>query len=111
MTMLTEATVAMHLARAIDDLDEGRLVTNDTIGYARTGGGNEVDLLPIPVSSPAGASRTVSIEGKWVDDQWRRDARAIETKYGNGVLATKSIPSTDHPAWAIPAPLVALLLP
>lgn len=110
MTMLTEATIAMHLARALDGVDEGRLVTNDTIGYARTGGGNEVDLLPIAITSSAGASRTVPIEGKWVDDQWRRDARAIETKYGNGILATKSILSTDHPTWAIPAPLLALLL-
>jgi uncharacterized protein len=75
-----------------------------------TGGGNEVDLLPIAITSSAGASRTVPIEGKWVDDQWRRDARAIETKYSNGILATKSILSTGHPTWAIPAPLLALLL-
>ncbi len=110
MTMLTETTIALHLARAIDGIDEGRLVVNDTIGYARTGAGNEIDLLPVPISSPAGAARTVAIEGKWVDDQWRADARTIEAKYGNGILATKSILNTDHPTWAIPAPLLALLL-
>ena len=110
MTMLTEATIAIHLARAIDRIDEGRLIANDTIGYARTGAGNEVDLLPIPISSPAGAARTIPIEGKWVDDQWRSDARTIEAKYGNGILATKSILNTDHPTWAVPAPVLALLL-
>ena len=110
MTMLTETTIGMHLARAIDEVDEGRLVVNDTIGYARTGAGNEVDLLPVPISSASGAARTVPIEGKWVDDQWRSDARTIEAKYGNGILATKSILNTDHPTWAIPAPLLALLL-
>ena len=83
---------------------------NDTIGYARTGAGNEIDLLPVPISSAAGAARTVPIEGKWVDDQWRSDARTIQAKYGNGILATKSILNTDHPTWAIPAPLLALLL-
>ncbi len=110
MTMLTETTIAMHPARAIDNLDEGRLVVNDTIGYARTGTGNEIDLAPVSVSSTAGAARTVPIEGKWVDDQWRSDAKTVEAKYGAGILATKSILNTDHPTWAIPAPLLALLL-
>ena len=109
-TMLTETTLGMHLARAIDNTDEGRLIVNDTIGYARTGGGNEIDLLPTPISSPAGPARTVPIEGKWVDDQWRSGARTIEGKYAHGILATKSILNTNHPTWAIPAPLLALLL-
>jgi uncharacterized protein len=110
MTSLTETTIGLHLARAIDNLDEGRLVVNDTIGYARTGSGNEVDLSCVSVSGPAGTALTVPIEGKWVDDHWRSDAKTIEAKYGAGVLATKSILNTDHPVWAIPAPLLALLL-
>ncbi len=81
MTKLTEATIGLHLARAIDHIDEGRLTANDTIGYARSG-----------------------------DSRWRSDARTIEGKYGQGILANKSILSTDHPTWAIPAPLLALLL-
>lgn len=100
----------LHLARAIDHIDGGRLIANDTIGYARTGAGNEVDLLPVPVTGPAGPTRTVPLEGKWVDGRWRSDARTIEGEYGQGILATKSILSTDHPTWAIPAPLLALLL-
>ena len=110
MTILTEMAVGTALARAIDELDEGRWVSADTIGYARTGSGGEVDLAPIAVPAPAGPVSTVPIESKWVDDGWRREARSIEAKYNSGVVATKSILDLVHPAWAIPAPLVALLL-
>jgi uncharacterized protein len=34
----------------------------------------------------------------------------FEAKYRNGILATKSILDTQHPTWAVPAPLLALLL-
>jgi uncharacterized protein len=37
-------------------------------------------------------------------------SKVIEAKFGNGILATKSILDTNHPTWAVPAPLVALLL-
>jgi hypothetical protein len=40
----------------------------------------------------------------------RSEARAIEGHYGRGIVATKNIIDTDHPSWALPAPLVALLL-
>jgi uncharacterized protein len=110
MTTLTEAAVALHLARAIDAIDEGRLVASDTIGYARTGSGNEVDLLPIPVSTYGTTAQTTPIESKWVDTHWRSAALVMEGKCGRGIVATKSILDTDHPTWAVPAPLVALLL-
>jgi hypothetical protein len=54
MTVLTEMALGVALARAIDHLDEGRWVAGDTIGYARTGSGNEVDLAPVSVPSDAG---------------------------------------------------------
>ena len=62
------------------------------------------------VTGPAGPARTVPLEGQWVDSRWRGDARTIEGKYSQGILATKSILNTDHPSWAIPAPLLALSL-
>lgn len=37
MTVLTEAAVAVTLARRVDELDEGSWVGGDTIGYIRTG--------------------------------------------------------------------------
>ena len=47
---------------------------------------------------------------KWVSRGWRPEARHMETYYDGGVLATKNITDMTHPAWALPAPLVALLL-
>ena len=34
----------------------------------------------------------------------------MEAKHGAGIVATKSILDFEHPTWAVPAPLVALLL-
>jgi predicted AAA+ superfamily ATPase len=110
MTQLSEAAIAVALARAVEALEDGRWVAGDTIGYARTDSGHEVDFSPVRVPTASGSEQTVPIESKWVDDGWRAEAKVIEAKYSAGILATKSILDTDHPAWAIPAPLVALLL-
>jgi len=110
MTTLTEMALGVTLARAVDALDEGRWVAGDTIGYTRTASGREVDLAPVPVPSPSGPVRSVPIESKWVDASWRSEAKVVEAKYAAGILATKSLLDLDHPVWAVPAPLVALLL-
>jgi hypothetical protein len=54
MTRLTEMAIGVALARAIDDLEEGRWVTGGTIGYVRTSGDHEVDLGPVTVPSANG---------------------------------------------------------
>jgi len=109
-TQLTEAVLAVTLARRLDDLTEGRWADDDTIGYARTGSGAEVDLAPVLVATPSGSALTTPIESKWVDTSWQGEAKTINGKYGRGILATKSILDLDHNVWAVPAPLVALLL-
>lgn len=109
-TTLTETTLGVALARSIDELDEGRWATNDTIGYTRTASGNEVDLAPTPVPTTSGRAMTTPIESKWVGTGWRSEARVTEAKYDRGVIATKNILDLNNPTWAIPAPLVALLL-
>lgn len=110
MTSLSEMALGIALARAIDSLDEGRWSSADTIGYSRTDSGHEVDLTRVPVSSSSSTKMTVPIESKWVDQGWRNEAKVVEGKFGYGILATKSIIDFDHPSWAVPAPLVALLL-
>lgn len=110
MTTLSEAALGVALARAIDNLEEGRWVSGDTIGYVRTGSGNEVDLGPVPVPAPSGPRDTVPIESKWVDAGARSDSKTIEGRFGLGVVATKSLLDIDHPSWAVPAGLVAALL-
>lgn len=110
MTALTEMALGIAQARAIDELNEGRWVAGDTIGYARTTSGKEVDLAPVPVPTSSGVARTVALESKWVDDRWRAESMVVEKKYGTGILGTKSILDLEHPSWAVPAPLLALLL-
>lgn len=110
MTKLTEMVVGISLARAIDEADEGRWVSSDTISYTRTASDNEIDLAPVPVPSAAGTESTVPVESKWVDQGWRAEARTIDGKYERGVLATKSILDTSTRVWAVPAPLLTLLM-
>jgi predicted AAA+ superfamily ATPase len=109
-TVLTEAALAVALAQAVEAQQPGRWVADDAIGYVRTGSGNEIDFGPVPVPTPGGTERTTPLESKWVPRGWRADARTVEGRYGRGVVATRNLVNFDHPAWAIPAPVVALLL-
>jgi len=109
-TRLNEAVLGVALARRIDALDEGRWPADDTIGYARTASGGEVDLAPVRVPTTSGSAWTTPIESKWVDTQWQGEARTLNGRYGCGILATKSVLDLDGPVWAVPAPLLALLL-
>jgi uncharacterized protein len=107
---LTEACLGVALARAIDDLEPGRWEADDSIGYMRTGRGKEIDFAPVAVPTPSGTTRTLPIESKWVSSGWRSEARVIEGKLAAGVVATRTILDSSHPAWALPAPVLALLL-
>jgi len=64
LTALTEAALAVHLAVAIDDHQPGRWVNGDTIGYARTGKGNEIDFGPVPIPTASGTARTTPLEAQ-----------------------------------------------
>ena len=107
---LTEACIGVALARVLDDLEPGRWEDDDSIGYLRTGGGKEIDFAPVTVPSASGTARTVPIESKWVSSGWRAEARVIEGKFAAGVVATRTLLDASKPAWALPAPVLALLL-
>lgn len=109
MTRLTEMTLGVTLARAIENAEEGRWLDRNTIGFSRTDSGNEVDLSPVRVATSGGSDLTVPIESKWVDAAWRAEARVLAGKFERGILATKSILELEDAVWAVPAPLVALL--
>jgi hypothetical protein len=110
MTALTEETLAVAMAAAIDRFQPGRWMTGDTIGYVRTASGQEVDFAPVAIPGPNGSEWTTPVEVKWVSGGWRAEARTIEGRYHRGIVATKNVTRLDTPAWAIPAPLLALLL-
>jgi hypothetical protein len=108
-TQLTEAVMGVTVARVVETYNPGRWLAGDTIGYARTAGGAEVDLAPVPISGPSGAEETTPIEVKW-SARWRPAGHAIERKYGRGIVATKSVTACDGRVWAVPAPVLSLLL-
>ncbi len=110
-TKLTEMVLAITIARAIDAIHPGRLLEGRAVGFIRTSSGNEVDFAPVPIRVGGADTSTVPMESKWVNQGWRREALVIEGKYQRGIVATKDILDTEgHPVWAIPAPVVALLL-
>lgn len=109
MPKVSEAALAMGLARAIESIQSGRLHEGRAVGYARTSSG-EIDLAPVPISVGGTRATTPPIESKWVSDGWRPGARAIEDKHGRGFIATKNILDLNHKAWAVPAGMLALLL-
>ncbi len=109
-TRLTEAALAVTVARAVDNLQSGRWESDDAIGYLRTGSGREIDFSQVPIPSLSGVKQSVPLESKWVSSGWRAEARSIEGYFSSGVVATHTILDTSYPAWAIPAPIVALLL-
>ncbi|MGO9559400.1 MAG: AAA family ATPase [Acidimicrobiales bacterium] len=108
-TRLTESCIGVAIARSMDVREPGRWMADDSIGYLRTGHG-EIDFAPVPVLGPAGTLRTVPVESKWVSTGWRSEARTMEAKFSAGVVATRAIVNFEHPAWAIPAPALALVL-
>ncbi|WP_175477125.1 AAA family ATPase [Ruania alba] len=110
MTALTEQTIGVHLARAIERLGNGRWIAGDTIGYGRTSNDKEIDLTPVSLPSPDGTVMSVALESKWVSQGWRGEGRILTGKYGRGILATKSVLDVSGPVWAVPAPMLALML-
>ena len=98
------------MARAIDFAQPGRCLAQDTIGYLRTGQGSEIDFSPVSVPAGSGPQLTTPLESKWVSQGWRAEARTLEAKFGRGILATSNIFDTSTNVWALPAPVIALLL-
>ena len=72
--------------------------------------GRDLDLGPVTVPSTNGPVATVPLESKWVEQGWKSEARTIDAKFGRGILATKSALDTTGNVWAVPAPLLALLI-
>lgn len=85
------------------------MISTASASRTRTRGG-EVDLGPVAVPSANRPVTSVPLECKWVEQRWKGEARTINAKFGRGILATKSVLDTTGSIWAVPAPLLALLL-
>lgn len=110
LTHLNEAAIGIGLARTINRLQPGRWRARDTVGYLRTTGLNEIDFAPVAVPSAHAPMLTTPLEAKWVAANWRQAAKTIEGRFGAGIMATRTVLDTTHPAWAVPAPMLSLLM-
>lgn len=110
MTRLTENHLALELARAMDRVAPDRFVEQRAVLYARSEAGKEVDFAALPLLVGSTPVRTTPIESKWVTQSWRRDALVLRGKYGRGLVATKDVVDLGGDGWAVPAPILALLL-
>lgn len=110
ITKITEAQLAITLARSVERDHPGRLLESRAIGYSRSGGGTEVDFATLPLLQDGCTVWTTPVESKWVSRKWRSQARAIQTRYNEGIVATKNIVDVSGDVWAVPVGALALML-
>ena len=110
MTQLTESQLALELVRAIDRIAHDRFVEQRAVLYARAPGSGETDFAPVSIPAAGSPALTIPIECKWVSHKWKHAAMGIRRRYGHGILATKNVVDLSGDVWAVPAPILALLL-
>jgi uncharacterized protein len=108
-TRSSEAALGVAVARSVAALHPERLLEQRAVMYLRTTN-SEIDFAPLPISAAGQVAITTPVESKWVEHNWKSEARTMSAKYGRGILATKNITDLSGDVWAVPAPIVALLL-
>lgn len=99
---LTEQQLGLELIRCVERERPGTYTDFSEVMYQRTAS-KEVDFC-------GPAFGRMGFEGKYVDDNWRRQALTLKAAFGRGVLATRAVLDTNEPVWAVPAPFVAWML-
>jgi hypothetical protein len=101
VTKLSEQQIGLALALAAAGGRADRFVAGEAVMYERTKTGKEIDFV--------GANQ-VPIESKYVERNWKSEARTVAAAHGRGILATRNLLDTDGDVWAVPACIVAWLL-
>ena len=100
---ITEQQVGLALAMSSESERPGSFISESRLMYERTGGGSEVDFVSPDFSR--------CYESKYVDKNWRSEARTAVGHCGGGILTTRRVydPSSND-VWAVPAATLAWLL-
>jgi uncharacterized protein len=101
VTKLSEQQIGLALARAVICGRADRFTAGDAVMYERTSTGREIDFV---------GAHQVPFESKYVERNWKSDARTVVAAHGRGILATRNVLDTDGDVWAVPACIVAWLL-
>jgi predicted AAA+ superfamily ATPase len=101
VTKLSEQQIGLTLARAASGGRADRFLAGDAVMYERTATGREIDFV---------GARQVPIESKYVEHNWKREARTVAAVHGSGILATRNVLDMGGEVWAVPACIVAWLI-
>lgn len=103
LTMLNEQQIGLALLRNLGRRDHVHPVAHDRMLFYRSRTNAEIDFV-----SPE--FKTLAFESKYVDANWGRELQTIKASGWYGILATRSGIDRGPTAWALPSPVVALLL-
>jgi hypothetical protein len=101
ISKLSQQQLGLALALAEADGRADAFVAADEVMYERTTT-SEIDFV--------GSAIDVPFESKYVERKWRGESRALTSRYGRGVVATRNVLDTDGDVWAVPASVVVWLL-
>jgi uncharacterized protein len=101
VTRLSEQQIGLALTRAAAGGRADRFIAGEAVMYERTDTGSEIDFVGII---------QVPFESKYVERNWKSEARTIAARHGRGILATRNVLDTDGDVWAVPASILAWLL-
>jgi predicted AAA+ superfamily ATPase len=104
LTRVHEQQVGLMLTRAASHARPATLIEADRVMYERTQTDSEIDFV--------GPELGVPFECKYTDASWRREAQTMRSRYGKGVMVTKTSLEVDEneAVWAVPAGIFAWLL-
>jgi uncharacterized protein len=102
---LTQQQIGLALTQAVSRHTPAAFVQADKVMYERTDTGAEIDFV--------GPDLEIPFECKYTDGNWRREALTMRARHGRGVMVTRSplLIGAHEPIWAIPASILAWLLP
>ncbi|MGI8554334.1 MAG: ATP-binding protein [Dehalococcoidia bacterium] len=99
---LAEAALAMAIFRSVEGDAIDRFSQPARLFYYRTSNGTEVDFVVPPIPRAA--------ESKYIDVASNREARAMVTNFGGGLLLTRGAIDLQPSVTVLPAALFAWLL-
>lgn len=99
---ITEQQIGLALHRATAISDPALFIAAQTVMYQRKRSGDEIDFVGPTLGGP--------FEGKYVDVGWKPQTKGMLSRYGRGIMATRTAFDLSGPVKAIPASIIAWLL-
>ncbi|MGH3937241.1 MAG: hypothetical protein ACRDTG_01185, partial [Pseudonocardiaceae bacterium] len=93
----------MVLLRNLDAAGSGDVTDYAELLHYRSSTGTEIDFVGRRMGE-------IAVESKYVDDRWAREAQTLAASGWHGVIATRSVTQWRGEVWAVPAPILALIL-